>query len=105
VDRGGYNEGQQVPKARAEVVSASVEKAVADGDLWLVSGPTSLFAARGCCRSCLAQRGVCGFVGWLLVIQRLAASLRHSPPLFAGTGPAGRVFVHDGVQSFIRQMQ
>jgi hypothetical protein len=43
VDRGGYNEGQQVPKASGEVVSASVEKAVADGDLWLVSGPTSLF--------------------------------------------------------------
>ena len=43
VDRGGYNEGQQVPKASAEVVGASVEKAVADGDLWLVSGPTSLF--------------------------------------------------------------
>ena len=43
VDRGGYNEGQQVPKASAEVVSAAVEKAVADGDLWLVSGPTSLF--------------------------------------------------------------
>lgn len=43
VDRGGYFEGQQVPKASAEVVSAAVEKAVADGDLWLVSGPTSLF--------------------------------------------------------------
>ena len=43
VDRGGYSEGQQVPKASAEVVSASVEKAVAGGDLWLVSGPTSLF--------------------------------------------------------------
>jgi len=43
VDRGGYNEGQQVPKASAAVVSAAVEKAVADGDLWLVSGPTSLF--------------------------------------------------------------
>src|ERR1051325_324386 len=43
VDRGGYNEGQQVPKASAEVVGTAVEKAVADGDLWLVSGPTSLF--------------------------------------------------------------
>jgi hypothetical protein len=43
VDRGGYTEGQPVPKASAEVVSAAVEKAVADGDLWLVSGPTSLF--------------------------------------------------------------
>jgi hypothetical protein len=43
VDRGGYFEGQQVPKAADEVVCASVEKAVLDGDLWLVSGPTSLF--------------------------------------------------------------
>lgn len=43
VDRGGYFEGQQVPKASIEVVSVAVEKAVADGDLWLVSGPTSLF--------------------------------------------------------------
>lgn len=43
VDRGGYFEGQQVPKASVDVVSAAVEKAVADGDLWLVSGPTSLF--------------------------------------------------------------
>jgi hypothetical protein len=43
VDRGGYNESQQVPKASAEVVSAAIEKAVGDGDLWLVSGPTSLF--------------------------------------------------------------
>ena len=32
-----------MPKASAGVVSAAVEKAVADGDLWLVSGPTSLF--------------------------------------------------------------
>src|SRR6266566_195538 len=43
VDRGGYTEGQQVPRASVEVVSAAVEKAVVDGDLWLVSGPTSLF--------------------------------------------------------------
>jgi hypothetical protein len=43
VDRGGYTEGQQVPKAGADVVKHAVEKAVADGDLWLVSGPTSLF--------------------------------------------------------------
>jgi hypothetical protein len=43
VDRGGYTEGQQVPKASGEVVSAAIEKAVAEGDLWLVSGPTSLF--------------------------------------------------------------
>ena len=43
VDRGGYFEGQQVPKASVGVVTAAVEKAVADGDLWLVSGPTSLF--------------------------------------------------------------
>jgi len=43
VDRGGYFEGQQVPKASVDVVTAAVEKAVSDGDLWLVSGPTSLF--------------------------------------------------------------
>jgi len=43
VDRGGYSEGQQIPKASTEVVNAAVEKAVVDGDLWLVSGPTSLF--------------------------------------------------------------
>jgi hypothetical protein len=43
VDRGGYNEGQQIPKASADVMNAAVEKAVADGDLWLVSGPTSMF--------------------------------------------------------------
>jgi hypothetical protein len=43
VDRGGYNEGQPIPKASSDVVSAAVEKAVVDGDLWLVSGPTSLF--------------------------------------------------------------
>lgn len=43
VDRGGYSDGQQVPKANVSVVSAAVEKAVANGDLWLVSGPTSLF--------------------------------------------------------------
>ena len=43
VDRGGYFEGQQVPKAADVVVSGMVEKAVADGELWLVSGPTSLF--------------------------------------------------------------
>ena len=43
VDRGGYNEGQQIPKASAAVVNTAVEKAVAEGDLWLVSGPTSMF--------------------------------------------------------------
>jgi hypothetical protein len=43
IDRGGYTEGQQVPKATSDVVNAAVEKAVANGDLWLVAGPTSLF--------------------------------------------------------------
>lgn len=42
-DRGGYVESQQVPKATLEVVSSAIDKAVTDGDLWLVSGPTSLF--------------------------------------------------------------
>jgi len=36
-------EGQQVPKAFANVVAASVEQAVLRGDLWLVAGPTSLW--------------------------------------------------------------
>jgi hypothetical protein len=43
VDRGGYTEGQQVPKASPGVVEAALAKAVLEGDLWLVSGPTSLF--------------------------------------------------------------
>jgi hypothetical protein len=43
IDRGGYAEKQQVPKASSGVVNAAVEKAVLDGDLWLVAGPTSLF--------------------------------------------------------------
>ena len=42
-DRGGYVESQQVPNAALEVVSTAIEKAVGEGDLWLVSGPTSLF--------------------------------------------------------------
>src|SRR5271166_101004 len=43
IDRGGYTEGQQVPKASSAIVNAAVEKAVLDGDLWLVAGPTSFF--------------------------------------------------------------
>jgi hypothetical protein len=43
IDCGGYFEGQQVPRASIKVVSAAIEKAVVDGDLWLVSGQTSLY--------------------------------------------------------------
>lgn len=43
IDRGGYFEGQEVPRASTEVVSKAVERAVGCGELWLVSGPTSLF--------------------------------------------------------------
>jgi hypothetical protein len=42
IDRGGYTENQQVPKASDEVIQASIEKAIENGDIWLVSGPTSL---------------------------------------------------------------
>lgn len=43
IDRGGYMEGQQIPKATEEVVKTAVEKAVEAGGLWLVSGPTSMW--------------------------------------------------------------
>ena len=43
IDRVGYTEEQQIPKASSDVVNAAIEKAVPDGDLWLVTGPTSLF--------------------------------------------------------------
>ncbi len=36
-------EPQQVPKASDIVITGSVERAIENGDLWLVSGPTSLW--------------------------------------------------------------
>ena len=44
VDRGGWTEPLPIPGADAEVVRAAVEAAVADGRLWLTSGPASLLA-------------------------------------------------------------
>lgn len=43
IDRGGFQEPQRVPKATIQVVEAAIGMAVAAGELWLVSGPTSLF--------------------------------------------------------------
>ncbi len=43
IDRGGYMEAQQIPKATDEVVKTAIGKAVLDGILWLVSGPTSMW--------------------------------------------------------------
>lgn len=44
VQRDGYMEPQQIPKAKDEVVRASVEKAVESGILWLTNGPASILA-------------------------------------------------------------
>lgn len=43
IDKGGFSEGQEVPKASTEVVEASISQAVEMGDLWYISGPTSLW--------------------------------------------------------------
>ena len=43
IDRQGYKEGKLIPKAGTDVVIASIEKAVLNGELWLISGPTSLW--------------------------------------------------------------
>lgn len=42
VDRDGYKEPQQVPKAPPEAVHAAVAKAVEGGLVWLTSGPASV---------------------------------------------------------------
>ncbi len=44
VDRGGFSEPVSVPKASTEVVEAAIGEAVADGKVWLLSGPASLLA-------------------------------------------------------------
>ena len=42
VDRGGYHEPMQIPKAEQAVVKAAIAVAVADGGVWLLSGPASI---------------------------------------------------------------
>jgi hypothetical protein len=44
VDKGGFTEAVQVPKASTEVVYAAVNEAVEAGKLWLLSGPASLLS-------------------------------------------------------------
>jgi len=42
VDRGGYQEPMQIPKASQEVVETAIAAAVEDGAIWLLSGPASI---------------------------------------------------------------
>lgn len=44
VDRGGFTEPMAVPKASPDVVNAAIGEAVAEGRVWLLSGPASLLA-------------------------------------------------------------
>lgn len=44
VDKGGYSEAVPIPKASTGVVEAAIGEAVADGKVWLLSGPASLLA-------------------------------------------------------------
>lgn len=44
VDRGGFTEPMAVPKASPDVVNAAIGAAVAEGRVWLLSGPASLLA-------------------------------------------------------------
>lgn len=43
IDRGGYEEPVNIPKADAEVVDSAILGAVREGKLWLTSGPASLW--------------------------------------------------------------
>lgn len=43
IDKGGYSEARHVPKASKDVVLNSISGCIESGDLWLVSGPTSLW--------------------------------------------------------------
>jgi hypothetical protein len=43
VDRGGYEELISIPKAASNVVDAAILDAVREGQLWLTSGPASLW--------------------------------------------------------------
>ncbi len=42
VDRGGYQEPMQIPKAEQAVVETGLAAAVAEGSVWLLSGPASI---------------------------------------------------------------
>jgi len=42
VDRGGYQEPMQIPKAAPDVVHTAIGTAVAEGAIWLLSGPASI---------------------------------------------------------------
>ena len=42
VDRGGYQEPMQIPKAEQTVVETAIGTAVAEGTIWLLSGPASI---------------------------------------------------------------
>jgi len=44
VDKGGFSEPVPIPKASTQVVEAAIGEAVADGKVWLLSGPASLLA-------------------------------------------------------------
>jgi len=44
VDKGGFTEAVQVPKASTDVVYAAVNEAVEAGKVWLLSGPASLLS-------------------------------------------------------------
>lgn len=43
VDRGGYQEPMNIPKADLSVIEKAVGAAVENGDVWLLSGPASIF--------------------------------------------------------------
>lgn len=43
VDRGGYQEPMQIPKATQEVIEKAISSAVESGILWLLSGPATIF--------------------------------------------------------------
>ena len=42
IDKGGYHEPIQIPKAAPEVVEAAIGAAVAESAIWLLSGPASI---------------------------------------------------------------
>ncbi|MEI6149812.1 MAG: DUF499 domain-containing protein, partial [bacterium] len=42
VDRGGYQEPMQIPKAAQEVIETAIAAAVAEGSIWMLSGPASI---------------------------------------------------------------